>query len=84
MDAHIERLNRLARAFYQGWKWSLTHKYTERDYSSFINNVEEPMNELVTKLRNLGVPETEINRIFEDAKADMGFFLCDSLKKQAI
>ncbi len=84
MDVLRGRLKRLAMAFYAGWKWSLTHQYTEQAYEEFVNKVEEPMNELVTKLRNQGVPEIEIECIFQEAKAEVGFFLCDSLKKQVI
>jgi len=84
MDDAFKRVKCLARAFYEGWKWSLSHHYTEKDYEAFVNDVEEPMNEEVTRLRNQGVSMVEIDHIFEEAKAEVGFCLNNSLRKQVI
>lgn len=67
----FERLRRLAKAFYEGWKWSVDHRYTEADLKAFVNEVEEPLNCEVLKLLNRGFKMVDIEQILESAKQEV-------------
>ncbi len=71
MAEPFERLKRLAKAFYEGWKWSVNHRYTEADVEAFVNEVEEPLNCEAAKLLNQGIKMEEIEQIMESAKQEV-------------
>ena len=67
----FERLRKLAKAFYEGWKWSVHHQYSETDLETFVNEVEEPLNCEAVRLLNQGFKLADIEQILYSAKQEV-------------
>ena len=68
MEESFDKLIKIAKDFYLGWKWSTEHQYTKREYESFVNQVEEPLNCEVARLYKNGFTMDEINRVMNRVK----------------
>ncbi|MBN2416958.1 hypothetical protein JXO52_14015 [bacterium] len=71
MAGPFDKLNKLAKAFYEGWKWSTQHPITDEDREAFANEVEEPLNCEAARLIGQGYSIDDIDRILLEAKQEV-------------